>query len=303
MVTTRINLRHIVPSLIVALSFSFPQCSLREGQPRPEVPLAISPGGLILVNVTVADSAECSFILDTGAGVHVLSEKLFKRLHSTFSGRFTGFRHTGERVSLDLYEISSLSLGEFRQENPLVAPLAALDGTGIDGILSAKFFEHFPFTLDLPGKRLVFESTQSASRRMSNGSTIPLRVSDVRGKSLDLFATFALAGEFELECIIDTGSPAVVLDSRYLKALNIDEHAGSLRRGSRRSLFGAQESELDATVASFGLAAPADASVRNFAVAFKDSLIYDGLVGNSFWLPRVITINIPERYLVVQSGR
>ncbi len=262
-------------------------------------PLKISEGGLILVDVFVADSVPARFILDTGAGIHVLSDGLRKRLRSVPAGRFTGFRHTGERVDFDLFQIPSLNIANFRQENPLAASWSLLDSFKIDGILSLKFFENHPFTLDLRDTVLIFETHRSLSDRLNRGRRAAIRVADDRGKSLDAFVDIQAADSLRLECILDTGSPATVLDARFMRAFAIDTTSKNVQKKTRQSLFGALETEYIATVSAISLWDVPSASAKNLQVTFKPQMIYDGLLGTDFLIGRRITFNIPEKYLII----
>ena len=63
-----------------------------------EYPIHVIEEGQIIVQVTLNDSINGSFILDTGAGIHVLSGKIYEKIKGTTheSGFITGFRHDGE---------------------------------------------------------------------------------------------------------------------------------------------------------------------------------------------------------------
>jgi len=123
-------------------------------------PFRISEGGLILIQVT-ANGIKGEFILDTGAGIHVLSNVFLHKLSAQAAGHYTGFRNTGERIDFDLFQIRSLNIGKFRQENPVVAAWDVLDKFKIDGVLSAKFFEHHVVTLDFRRRELIFDNRQT----------------------------------------------------------------------------------------------------------------------------------------------
>ncbi|HEU4437125.1 MAG TPA: hypothetical protein VFR89_06640, partial [candidate division Zixibacteria bacterium] len=169
---------------IAFVSFLLTGCNKRVQSKSNTHPLKISEGGLILVNVLVADSVEGRFILDTGAGIHAISDALRRRLTAVPAGNFTGFRHTGERVDFELFQIPSLGIAGFQQENPLAASWSLLDSFKIDGILSLKFFEDRPFTLDFRDSVLIFETPQTLAGRLKTGQRIPIRLHDDRGKSL-----------------------------------------------------------------------------------------------------------------------
>jgi len=287
--------------LVVTSFFTlfFAGCNKRVQSKSNTHPLKISEGGLILVNVLVADSIEGRFILDTGAGIHAISDALRRRLTTVPAGNFTGFRHTGERVDFGLFQIPSLNIAGFRQEKPLAASWSLLDSFKIDGILSLKFFEDRPFTLDFRDSVLIFETPQTLADRLKTGQRTPIRLHDDRGKSLDLFVDVQAADSQKLECILDTGSPSSVFDARFIPAFGIDTTSKEVQKRTRKSLFGAVETEYIATVPSISLWNVPSTTEKDFRVTFKPHLIYDGLLGTDLLMGRRVTFNIPERYILV----
>ncbi len=284
---------------IALATLIFTGCGRNIQTAADRAPLKISEGGLVLVNVFVSDSIKARFILDTGAGINAVSDGLRRRLHSEPAGNFTGFRHNGERVDFELFQIPSLSLAGVRQENPLAASWPVLDSFGIDGILSLKFFENRSFTLDLGDSLLIFETRQTLADRLKTGQRAPIRLHDDRGKSLDLFVDVCAADSLRLECILDTGSPRSILDARFMRAFGIDTTSKNVQKRARQSLFGAVETEYIATVPSLSLWNVPSAAAKDLRVTFKPGLIYDGLLGTDFLIGRKVTFNIPERYLLV----
>ena len=129
--------------------------------------------------------------LDTGAGVSVLSKSLVRKLGGRAAGAFTGFRLTGERLDLELFTIPSLRIGPVLQRNVLVAGWDELDKLHLAGLVSLSFFRDHPFTLDLPGRRLTFETAATLASRQKHGEIIPVQLNDMRGISIDLFAPFS----------------------------------------------------------------------------------------------------------------
>lgn len=284
---------------VLALLLTLSAHAFSQQNPDPATPrthaLKITRDGLLLVTATAADTIGGNFIFDTGAGVHVLSNRLFKKLRSTPAGHFTGFRHTGERVDFELFQIEAFSMAGLREKHPLVAVWSALDSFQIDGILSMKFFEHQPVTIDLRDSVLVVETARSLERRMSVGTPLPLRVDDDRGIALDIFGNAQVGDSLKLECIIDTGSPSTILDARYMQALGIDSASEKVTRRVRKSNFGASETEYVAPIPFIALWGDPASAITNRRVVFKRNLIYDGLLGTSFLLGRSLTIDIQGR--------
>lgn len=272
-----------------------------QAQSQEKFPLKLSEGGLIFVEVQAQDSVKGTFILDTGAGIHVLSNRFFHKLQSKPAGFFTGFRHTGERIGFDLFEIPSFNIGPFRQQHPLVGTWALLDSFHIDGIVSLKFFENHPFTIDFKSKQLVFENQNSLGTLKSKGAIVPLRIHSDRGKSLDVFADFMLNDSIKIECIVDTGSPADAIDYRYMQFVGFHESSSGVQRKESKSILGNTEYRYETRLSSISLFQGNAIRVKDHKVSFKKNLIYDGLIGTDFWKGRRVTFNIAEKYLIVNS--
>lgn len=276
--------------------------SLFQVQAQDKFPLKFSEGGLIFIELQAQDSVKGTFILDTGAGIHVLSNGFFHKLQSKPAGFFAGFRHTGERVDFDLFEVPSLSIGKFRQQHPLVATWALLDSFHIDGIVSLKFFEKHPFTIDFKSKQLIFEGKNSLSALKRRGTIVPIRLHSDRGKSLDVFTNFMLNDSIKIECIVDTGSPTDVIDYRYLPFVGLDESSSNVQRKESKSVLGNVEYYYETKLSSIALFQGKGIRVGDHKVSFKKNLIYDGLIGTDFWRGRRVTFNIAEQYLIVNAN-
>lgn len=266
------------------------------------IPLEITAEGLITVTVTVSDSIQGRFILDTGGGLNVLSNALLRRIHSVPDGRFTGFRHTGERIDLDIYRIRSLNIDGHYQNNPVVASLALLDSLKIDGILSLKFFEKMPFTLDLKDSALYFESGASLEKLLKKGRYNFLKVDDERSVSLDAFTDLMVNDSLSLQCILDTGSPSTYLDARFADRIGIDTASSDVKRRTRRNSFGAVETEYIASVKSLSLKDIPFSERRGMKIFFLNQMIYDGLIGMDFLKGNKITFDLPGRRIIFDEA-
>jgi predicted aspartyl protease len=89
------------------------------GTGRTIIPIEINDGGYIFVNVTLNGNIDAKFMLDTGAGVNVISKELFEKIRTTLKeeGLHTGTRHNGEQITSMLYSVPELSIGSFSKQN------------------------------------------------------------------------------------------------------------------------------------------------------------------------------------------
>lgn len=264
-------------------------------------PFRLADNGWILIEVKVSDDSVGEFLLDTGAGIHVISKKLLDRgLNTKPAGHFTGFRHTGERIDLELFQIASLNIGDFRQEDPIVSTWDALDNYGLDGMLSAKFFEHHIATLDFIKNELIFEDERTLPDVLQRGNSVDLKISDDRGKILQLFVDLSIGESIVAECELDTGSNGLlILDMRYLSLLKIDSNSASVSQSEIKSITGLSEERLVTQVSNISLRGLPKVSVDKSEVVFKPNLIFDGDLGIKFWENRRLTIDIPHQRIIV----
>jgi hypothetical protein len=175
-----------------------------------------------------------------------------------------------------------------------------LDKFKIDGVLSAKFFEHHIVSLDFTKHELVFENGQTLNRRLRKGRVIPLRVQEDRDKTLGLFVDLAVGDSLTCECELDSGFDGIlILDARFMKPLNLDENSASVKRLESNGLTGITETRYRATVSNVSLFGAPEVKMEKPEVTFKVGLIYDGVVGTGFWLYREVTLDIPSRRLIV----
>lgn len=250
----------------------------------------------ILVDVVVADTIADRWMLDTGAGGNVVSQKLFDRLVTTPAGRLTGFRMMGERLDIDIFRVTSLEVAGLRQENVMIAPWPALDNMGISGIVSLKFFEHQPITIDFASRTLTIETEQSAQTRAVDGTVVPIETQRYRDKALDVFVMMKLGDTVQAEFELDTGSGRRLwIDSRFMSKLGIDTAAGDVMATP------AEDGTWHmTTLRSLALWEAPSVTVDSIQATFRPNLIYDGVMGIAFWDGRAITIDLPHRRLIVR---
>jgi Aspartyl protease len=80
-----------------------PSVATRAQTDSRSIPFTVSSEtSLLMIPVSVGGDTTIPFVLDTGSGVSVLSQSLVDKLGGKATGRFTGFRLTGERIDLQL---------------------------------------------------------------------------------------------------------------------------------------------------------------------------------------------------------
>jgi hypothetical protein len=237
-----------------------------------QIPFTEVNGGQIQVQASVDGKAPVPMLVDLGAGVNVLSESYGAPLVYGPVSKYTTLRLKGERLDLQMRNIVALSLSGVPLDDLNVGIWKALDGTGVDGLISAMSFRNVATTFDFKNHVLVIEDAPSFAERRRNAARIPIVVIDDRSIGLAIFAQFDFGGGKSGLCRIDTGAPGISLDSQF-----------------------------GPSIPSIALTADPTTRIASPPVAFAD-LIYDCNVGNSFWKNRVFTLDILGRAIYVGAN-
>lgn len=254
------------------------------------VPLQRGPGGTFTAPVSLNGGAPQRFILDLGAGVSLVPPA--PEAQDAPVAHFTGWRMTGSRLDGELYRVPSLGIGPLTAPNDLVAHWNGVNDAGVQGMISAREFASTPFTLDFANRQLVFEDRASLKQRERNGVAVPLGLDDDRGKSLLLFADLDFGHGKRGECLIDTGQYNIQVNKRYMDALGV-------RLGGTDVVQ--QDDHVITHLPDVSLADAPAIHEPGAKVIFRD-LIYDCVIGNSFWVRnKIATYDIAGRRIYVQQ--
>jgi hypothetical protein len=233
------------------------------------VPFTEVNGGQIQVQVSVDGKPPVPMLIDLGAGVNVLSSSYGSALVYGPVGKYTTFRLNGARLDLEMRSVVSLAFGGTIPVGELAVGLwKGLDGTGNDGLISAMSFRNVVTTLDFRNHQLIIEDAPSYAERKRQAQFQPIVVVDDRSIGLGLFAKFDFGNGQSGVCQIDTGSQGITLDKHY------------------------------AAISSIALSNIPASKIDHPQVTYAD-LIYDCNVGNSFWKNRAVTLDIPNRALLL----
>lgn len=254
------------------------------------VPFAFD-DGTIRVQGTV-NGAAVPMRIDLGAGVDVLSQRVGSRAVNV-TGKFTTLSLTGQRVDLPIGGVVAMALGEFKVNSDTVGIWDGLDGTGIDGLISASAFRDVTATLDFRNRELLIEDAVSFVDRKRFASRIPLFLQDELDISLGVFARFDFGHGQTGLCVVDTGTPDIMIDRRFAAKLGVNLADPGLKRVKTPLGTG-----VETTIGSLTLDGADDSAVKQPRVVFED-LVYDCNVGTAFWADKVITLDIPHRLMWV----
>lgn len=243
------------------------------------IPFTEVKGGLLQVQGSVDGQAPVPMLIDTGAGVDVLSTELGRKL-VLVKGKYVSLRLTGQRVDLPIGAIVSLAIGGVSVVAPHVGIWSGLDGTGVDGLVSATAFRNVATTFDFKNQQVIIEDAQTFPERVRAGVKVPIVLQDDLGISLGLFARFDFGGGKTGLCEIDTGSAGITIDKSLAASLGVNPSVATTKISSI-SLEGAPQTMIEQPAVTFA------------------NLIYDCNIGNSFWTGKIFTLDLPNRVFYV----
>lgn len=224
------------------------------------------------VEVTV-NGHDSPFILDTGAGVTVLTPEETRYAGCTPFGQVTGFRADGGKVTSSRCGPVTLAIEGYRVDREVAEfDLDKLLGKGappIGGIVGLASFDGAAITLDLAHDRVTVETRHSLARRIRDMRPVSIRI--VRGPGGDVVPFIearARTGTLWME--VDSGNDGPVFLAPHAQrqlGISIPEH------GKR---------QLDIDVVGLG-PVPVTAASRD--------LIYDGQLNPTFLRQIQLTID------------
>lgn len=256
---------------------------------QEEIPITIFESGHILMPAAANDTVKGNFVFDTGGGIEVVSSNFFSRIESESIrvGIFTGFRSNGERIDLKIYQISNIKIGASTKDDVIIGVYPPLDELGIDGLLSSKFFESIPITIDFKNKILTIENKESINKISDIGTTIPLFVQKHGRMGLDIFIDVNINDSINILSEFDTGHgyyPTWV--NSFYKDFLRDENL----------------SDTEAIVVDkLSLKGVENLKIINSQIELKNDLIYEGLIGTQIFNTGKLTIDIQNERMIFRE--
>lgn len=257
----------------------------------------------IIVPVTINDSIQTNFILDTGIGITLISKSLCERLACKTNGSHTGKRMSGQEVTIPLSSIKSLAMASLHQVDPVVGVYdleKLMPGADIGGFLSLKFFSTSAVSIDYKRQIVSIESAESLKQIKSDGSIVPIKL-DTQGHSMGVLMSVVLPNGKIISAEVDTGSQALILDERFMKPLGISPTSKSVKKREGKDETGHTYTRYFSKLAK-GIHLPGapQMAVAPMEVMFQ-KIIYEGLVGHYFLKQFTVTYNFPESQMVFRK--
>ncbi len=266
------------------------------------IPFDYFAGHCVLLQCRLDDRRDAKVIFDTGSGVSVLSETLLAELGHPVTGRVhRGRRMSGQELVLPLTDLGSVTIDTLRRAPFTVAAFDmsrfSVGGATPDGLLSLGLFETTPVTEDRRSRTLVVEDPASLRRREGAGISVPVRVRR-EGVEVSFFLDLQLPSGRVARVEVDTGSDDLILHERFMGELGISPGAAGVRTvegsdetGHRFVRYGAN---LKGAISPAGFDQLAQ---RDPPVIFQN-IIYDGLIGHSFFRPYAVTYDLPRSRII-----
>ena len=253
--------------------------------PVDTVPLGELLGVLRTVERRIGDQP-ANLILDTGGGVTVITPELATRIGSQPWGQLSGFRLSGERLTMTrcdgvLVGVGGVNLGEQDLGVFDLSSLLPPEAGRIDGILSLDVLAQTPFTLELGSGHLTFETPDGLRARAADAVEIPIRLHrQAGGASLTVMARVpSAAGDLWMQ--LDAGSDGpLLIPPSSATALGLDP--AQARQVSTLTLAGAAGGEVSH---------PVQLRVRDMIIdgnvgipVLKDWVMTFDLASNRLWI-------------------
>ncbi|CAN7257455.1 aspartyl protease family protein [Brevundimonas sp. LjRoot202] len=242
--------------------------------------------GIRTVEVTVAGETG-QFLFDTGGGVSVISPALAEKAGCTPFAQITGFRLSGERLTMPRCDDLAITAGGEALTVPSagVFDLTSLlppEAPRIEGLIALDVLADRPFTLELGAGRLTFETPGSLAARIATAVELPVRFHrQAGGISLTVMARVPTA-QGDLWMQLDSGSDGALQVART-SAGPLGLAADVERQPLHLKLTGADGREVAAHV---------EARVRD--------MIIDGNIGLPVMKDWIMTFDLAEGRLWVQ---
>jgi predicted aspartyl protease len=258
---------------------------------------------LILIPATVNERGPYAFILDTGAGTSLVSQRLARDLDLVSTGKREGAGAAG-RVQVELATLDALAIGGARRAPMPIAITAEVErigaaiGAPIDGDLGYDFLRDFRVTVDYAKQlvRLVQGPIEVVGAGPLTRSEIPFTLAAPL-KPLVLVPVF-VDGQGPFTFAVDTGASMTTLSPELAGRLDLAAEGASSMTGAG--------GVIEATFARVRSLAIGGASLENLGVMVSDFLgplgnvlgtTLDGIVGYNFLRRHRVTFDYPAGVL------
>ena len=258
---------------------------------------------LALVPVHVNGRGPFRFVLDTGAGMSLVSPQLAQQLGISALKSVTGHGAAGT-VHIEVGIARSLAVGSSVRENVEVgitlelSRIASAIGTVVDGDLGYDFLRHHRVTVDYRTNTLHLSNGDSKAPNGDARKSIPFRLAHT-SKPLMLVPVI-VNDRSVLTFAVDTGSSVTVVSRRLVKEMALAPGPLTTATGGGGSVV--------ASIGSINSVEIGSKRVQRLPVLVVDFLEtlsaaidvqLDGIVGYNFLRQFCVTIDYPNKQLAL----
>lgn len=266
----------------------------------PEISFRYFSGTYIVIQARINGSAPRDFVLDTGAGINLISKSLCKEIKCREGGSFTGKRMSGQSVTVQMTDLATVNMGGL-----MVSGLSAgvfdmdalIPGASLGGILSLATFQSSPVTFDYAAMKIRFETAESLAKIRAAGAVIPVDI-DRQGASLGILMPLILPNGEKITAEVDTGSQALILHERFMKKLGVSKSDPKVKVKRGKDETGYKYVRYFSKVKGRVHLPGAPQIKDEFPEVMFQKIIYDGLVGHYFLKQYQVTYNIPAAEMI-----
>jgi hypothetical protein len=247
------------------------------------IPFSFILNHLMVIPVTV-NGEKRKFLFDTGIGVTVITKKFAEYLKLEPNGIFSGKRMSGQNLSMPLTALKTLKVGSVERGD---FPVCIFDTSAfpselkeISGILSPNFFEDVIFSMNYEKNEIQIREKQDRLERLCH-YVIPVDV-ERAGPSVTIFVNALLPSSRRVRLELDSGSDALILNSKFMDEIGTDRKASQIDSSSCVDETGNEYVRYFTTLrGKISMAGSEEIYQVDPRVIFQE-IIYDGLLGNDF---------------------
>ena len=263
--------------------------------------------------------------------VQVEGAQLFQIAGKLLFGVLVVTREEGEPATGGEFELPSVKLPPLvvgdRSDNEQKAVVAepgiflGEESEKVDGILSLSFFKNHPFTIDYANQTLIFENSESLSKRRKAGTKVECRVSDENlvasvplalteppperpkpGGLAGLLPSFSGPPEAPKAWVqVDTGCDSLMLDSKLMFSLHIDATGGNITEKETTDQNGQKFRSFSSKMGKVELGENPPVSREKVPVVFR-RLQAEGALGQNFLQRFQVTFDLPSNELIFSKA-
>jgi hypothetical protein len=235
------------------------------------------------------------FLLDTGVGITVVSSSVpAEPTGETVTAR----RMSGQEIISPCVRLPKLTVGSWSADDHLaaVADLGEVDGpNGFAGILGLDLFADQIVTIDPDAMTLTIQPPETFTATGSEA-----RVQVHRDKtSIELFTTLVLPSGREVTVVVDTGSSALILDTRFMPDCGVEIGGPGMQTTTGIDETGYHWTRHRAEIPGAVHLADAPETAQPAPRVQFQEIIHDGLIGTAYLERYRLSIDVSGARLIL----